>query len=218
MIHPYITVIEAAYETALKEESKISKEILELDGMTGKMTRHFYNAVCSAPETRYLEIGTWKGSSICSAIYKNTGKFTCIDNFSEFSSTTTRFDLMKNLDRFRGDNNIIFVEEDSFDVNVAELPKFNIYLYDGDHSRKAHEMALTYYISCLDDTFIFIIDDWNWPDVRGGTIDAIKKLGLNIIHYKEIRTSYDDTQPPPDNPERIKWHNGMGIFVLQKPI
>ncbi len=230
MSHPYITVIEAAYETALKEESKICKEILDLDGMTGKMTRHFYNAVCSAPETRYLEIGTWKGSSICSAIYKNTGKFTCIDNFSEFSETSTRIELLKNLTTFRGNTHVTFIEEDSFEVDVSELPKFNIYLYDGDHTREAHAQALTHYISCLDDTFIFIVDDWNWFNVRNGTTDAIEQLGLKVLYYKEIRTnmkivyskddhvSYDDTLVETDVDGPAKWHNGMGVYVLQKPI
>jgi hypothetical protein len=218
MTHPYISLIESAYQTALKEDSKVCKEILDMDGMTGKMTRHFYNAVCSSPDTRYLEIGTWKGSSICSAMYKNTGKFICIDNFSEFSQASTRVELLKNLTTFRGDTDVTFIEENSFEVNLNELPKFNIYLYDGDHSREAHVKALTYYISCLDDTFIFIIDDWNWYDIRYATKDAIEQLGLKVLYYKEICTTYDNTHPEPDNPEKIKWHNGMGIYVLQKPI
>jgi predicted O-methyltransferase YrrM len=212
----YITKIKEAYETALKEESKLCKEILALDGMSGKLTRHFYNAVCSAPDTRYLEIGTWKGSSICSAMYKNTGKFICIDNFSDFASTATRLELFKNLDTFRGDTNVTFIEENAFEVDVAELPKFNIYLYDGDHAREAHAKALTHYISCLDDTFIYLVDDWNWSLVRDGTYDAIKELGLKTAYFIEVRTTMDDTHPEVGDPGRIQWHNGIGIFVLQK--
>ena len=39
-----------------------------------------YNNICSMKDARYLEIGTWKGSSICSAMCNN--KMTClaIDN------------------------------------------------------------------------------------------------------------------------------------------
>ena len=42
-------------------------------------------------EARYLEIGTWKGSSICSAMCNN--KMTCvaIDNRSEFGGTKKEF-------------------------------------------------------------------------------------------------------------------------------
>ena len=35
--------IETAFENAEKYESKISQEILNIDGMSGKKTRHFYN-------------------------------------------------------------------------------------------------------------------------------------------------------------------------------
>ena len=44
--------------------SKINDEILNIGGMTGKKTRHFYNNICSMDDARYLEIGTWKGSSL----------------------------------------------------------------------------------------------------------------------------------------------------------
>ena len=37
--------------------------------MTGIKTRHFYNNILNTDDARYLEIGAWKGSSICSAMY-----------------------------------------------------------------------------------------------------------------------------------------------------
>jgi hypothetical protein len=71
--------IDKAFTYAEKGFSKITQGILDMEGMTGIKTRHFYNNMLNREGCRYLEIGTWKGSSICSAIYKNTGKFTCID-------------------------------------------------------------------------------------------------------------------------------------------
>ena len=64
--------------------SKITKEILHMDGKSGKKTRHFYNNICSMNDSRYLEIGTWKGSSICSAMCNNNMTCVAIDNWSEF--------------------------------------------------------------------------------------------------------------------------------------
>ena len=52
-------------------ESKINQDILNIEGMTGKKTRHFYNNICNMGDTRYLEVGCWKGSSICSAMINN---------------------------------------------------------------------------------------------------------------------------------------------------
>ena len=39
-----------------KYTSNITDEILSIDGMTGKKTRHFYNNLCSMNDARYLEI------------------------------------------------------------------------------------------------------------------------------------------------------------------
>ena len=60
-------------------------------------------------------------------------------------------------------------------------PKFNIYLYDGDHKEICHYKALTHYIDCMDRKFIYIIDDWNWKFVRDGTQKAIEDLKLKTL-------------------------------------
>ena len=76
--------IENAFDKAEKGESKITDYILYMEGMTGKKTRHFYNNLLNRDDSRYLEIGTWKGSSVCSAMCGNKAKVLCIDNWSEF--------------------------------------------------------------------------------------------------------------------------------------
>jgi hypothetical protein len=37
-------------------------------------------------------------------------------------------------------------------------------MYDGNHSNESHYNALLHYYLCLDDTFVFIVDDWNWEN------------------------------------------------------
>ena len=62
-------------------ESKVTMDIMRMEGMSGPKTRHFYNNLCSMDDARYLEIGTWKGSSICSAMCGNKMDYAvCIDN------------------------------------------------------------------------------------------------------------------------------------------
>jgi len=58
--------------------------ILQMSGMSGSKTRHFYNNLCSFPDITYLEIGTWKGSTVCSAICNNISTVVCIDNFNKY--------------------------------------------------------------------------------------------------------------------------------------
>ena len=96
------------------------------------------------------------------------------------------------------------------------MPRFNIYLYDGDHTEESHYKALTYYYNCLDDIFIFIVDDWNWKSVRDGTMRAIKDLRLKELFYRQIRTTLNNQHPEMGSPEQKKWHNGLYVCVLQK--
>jgi hypothetical protein len=200
--------IEASLRKTEENDSKLIgvNQILKMEGMSGKKTRHFYNNICSMDDVRYLEIGTWKGSSLCSAMYKN--KMTCVavDNWSEFWGPKAEF--MSNFNKFKGENNATFIEKNCWDIDARTIGKFNIYMYDGAHTEVTHFRALSHYLPCLDDEFIYIVDDWNWEYVRNGTLDSIKKNNLRILYHKWILT-------PSCHPSN-DWHNGISIFVLRK--
>ena len=181
-------------------------QILKMEGMSGKKTRHFYNNICSMDDARYLEIGTWKGSSLCSAMYKN--KMTCVavDNWSEMWGPKEEF--MSNFNKFKGENNATFIEKNCWDIDPNTIGKFNIYMYDGNHTATSHFQALSHYLPCLDNEFIYLVDDWNWEKVRNGTMGSIKKNNLRVLYQKWIHT--------PSNHPSNDWHNGISIFVLKK--
>lgn len=200
--------IEASLRKTEENDSKLIgvNQILKMEGMSGKKTRHFYNNICSMDDARYLEIGTWKGSSLCSAMYKN--KMTCVavDNWSEFWGPKDEF--TSNFNKFKGENNATFIEKNCWDIDARTIGKFNIYMYDGAHTEVTHFRALSHYLPCLDDEFIYIVDDWNWEYVRNGTMNSIKKNNLRILYQKWILT-------PSCHPSN-DWHNGISIFVLMK--
>ena len=210
----YKSLIERSFYNAENNISKITDDIINMDGMSGTKTRHFYNNLLNIEDARYLEIGTWKGSSVCSAMCENKATVVCIDNWSEFGGPKSEF--LENFERFKGVNNATFIENDCFQVDISILPKFNIYMYDGNHTNESHYMALLHYYKCLDDTFIFIVDDWNWKDVRDGTFNSIEKLKLNILYEIELRTTDDETHAEWGSPEQRAWHNGIYVAILQK--
>jgi hypothetical protein len=219
LIEKYKNHVKSAFNDADNNISKITEEIINIKGFTGRKTRHFYNNLLNIEDARYLEIGTWKGSSVCSAMYGNNANVTCIDNWSEFIDYNygpdPKGEFLSNFDKFKGENNANFIEADCYKVDVTSLPKFNIYMFDGEHSTESHYNALTYYYNCLDDIFIFVVDDWNMKSVRDGTIKSIETLNLKILYEKEIRLTWDDShtpQPLADN----TWWNGMYIAILQK--
>ena len=213
MMETYKTLIETAFKNAENNISKNTNDIINMEGMSGTKTRHFYNNLLTTEDARYLEIGTWKGSSVCSAMCGNKAKVVCIDNWSEFGGPKLEF--LVNFEKFKGENEATFIENDCYNVDVSVLPKFNIYMYDGNHTNESHYKALLHYYDCLDDIFIFIVDDWNWKDVRDGTINSIQKLNLKVLYDKEIRLTWDNSVTP--EPDLSKtWWNGIYVAILQK--
>lgn len=209
----YKTLVETAFHKAENNISKITSEIIQMDGMSGTKTRHFYNNLLNTKDARYLEIGTWKGSSVCAAMCNNEATVVCIDNWSEFGGPKAEF--LVNFKKFKGKNAATFIEKDCYKVDVSGLPKFNIYMYDGNHTHESHYQALLHYYNCLDDVFIFIVDDWNWVDVRDGTINSIKKLNLKVLYEKEVRLTWDNSHTP-EAEAKASWHNGIYVAILQK--
>jgi hypothetical protein len=184
-----------------------------INGLIGEKTQHFYNNLLSIDGIKYLEIGCWQGASTFAAMYDNATDIVVIDNWSEFGG---KLEFKENFDKYVGSNRVVVYDDDSFLINTSNLPNnFNIYMYDGNHSVSSQYYALTYYINNLDNEFIYIVDDWNWGDVREGTHMAIQDLGLNILYSKEMRFTIDNTHTP-HNDAYKNWWNGIGIFVLSK--
>lgn len=207
----YIEHIKKSLINADNNFSKLTDELLNIEGMSGNKTRHLYNNLLELDDARYLEIGTWKGSSICSAMYKNKANIVCIDNWSEFGGAKTEF--TNNFEKFKGDNNAFFIEGDCFKIDVSKLPKFNIFIYDGCNSFDSHYNILNYYYNVFDDIFIFIVNNWNNHRIRSATLSSIIDLNLKIIFKKELIYSNQDNVYTNN---RLEWWNGMLITILQK--
>lgn len=209
MKYDYISIVELALKNAEQNVSKLTEDgTLSIKGMSGRKTRHFYNNLLNFEDARYLEIGTYIGSSVCSAMCGNKATVVCIDNWSEFNDDyKSKSTFLTNFEMYKGENTATFIESDCFSVDTSTLPKFNVYMYDGNHAYECHEKALSYFYNCLDDVFIFVVDDWNWEQVRNGTRNSIQSLNLKVLYEKEIRTT---SYPCQD------WWNGMAVYILQK--
>lgn len=213
LLEKYKTHIEKSIDNAEHYKSKLPKEILSMTGYSGLKTRHFYNNLLSMENSKYLEIGTWMGSSVCSAMYGNSAKVLCIDNWSQFGGPKNKFLHYFNL--YKGTNDAQFMEGDCFQIDVSVLPKFNIYMYDGDHEYQNHYKALIHFLDCLEDIFIFVVDDWNWENVRLGTHHAIRDSKCKILYEKNIRMTTDNSHTE-HNRAIANWWNGIYVCILQK--
>lgn len=213
-LNTLISHAEKSFEKSNQNISKLTKEILEMEGMSGIKTRHLYNNLCSLDGLNYLEIGTFKGSSFVSAIYNNKINALAIDNWSEFNGPKKEF--FNNMERHCPNQKYNFIEKDSFDINDEDIKQFmdsvDIFLYDGCHEEISHKKAITFFQKFLSKYCIIVIDDWrtdgNWGRVQRGTYKGIEECGIKIHKKIEVVTRQELTGPK-------EYWNGFGLLVCE---
>jgi Methyltransferase domain len=212
-----VSQVESALDAAVMQANIEPTGIYAIQGMSGKKYRFFINRLIGTlPDARYLEVGSWAGSTLCSAIHGNRVRAVAIDNWSEFGGPKDVF--LAHLRLFkRPGADVTFIEADFRNVDYRTLGPFNVYLFDGPHEEKDQYDGLSLALPALDNRFVFIVDDWNWDRVRRGTFAAIEACGLTMAFSAEIRTTVDNTHPQQAFGQS-DWHNGYFIAVLDKPM
>ena len=212
---PLIACVEKAFYQALDDAGKIDPAVLAMDGMSGRKYRLLINNLIEAiPDARYLEIGTWAGSTLCSAINQNQVRATAIDNWSEFGGPKAQF--LSNLERFKTPGaEVTFIESDFRKIDYASLGRFNVYMFDGPHTTADQYDGISLPLPALEDEFVLIVDDWNHGPAREGTLKALAALNLTVLHAFAIRTTLDGSHPTLAR-QASDWHNGYFIAVVSK--
>jgi Methyltransferase domain len=224
-VQHYIRHVYRAFEESKAGYSSLTPDVLAMSGMSGTMTRHLYNNLAwlklpanqGAPRPlNYLEIGTWKGSSLVAAVYGNPHVHAvCIDNWSEFGSPRQDYDA--NIQKFLPEADLTTIEDDCFKAGVVGDTMFDIYLYDAGHTFDDHRRAITHFASNLADVSIVVIDDWNKSYIRAGTIQGLLECDkiLTVRESFEVRHTYDDTHTPLDQAKAQYW-NGIIVMVIER--
>lgn len=205
MVNKLIDIVKTAQTNAENEISKITHEILGIDGMSGAKGRHFLNNLVF-DGCKYLEIGSHLGSTLCSALYGNFPK-------QSFSIDIIRHDKFnENVSRFINTPHTTITSE-CFAINPVEygIADIDVYFFDGPHGMRDHELALEYYIKSMANTFIFAVDDWNGVEAQQGTETSIEQLGLKTLY----KASLPENVSGYGNDSSGYW-NGIGVFVLEK--
>ena len=215
----FISKINDAFDAVDQDKTKLVDGIFGIDGMSGRKTRIFYNTLMDMNiPVNYLEIGTWKGSTFVSAMYKNTNVHGyALDDFTAPNISGTK-QVEENIRTFlTNGENCTIIKRDCFNGIADELKdqKIQVYMYDAGHTEEDHQKSLTHYIDIMDDIFVFIVDDWNHAAVRNGTYYSMAKSGVKVLYEKEIRYTWDDKVTPLDIIHNEFW-NGMYVAVLKK--
>ena len=198
-------------QKACRNESKLSKEILDMKGMTGKQTRHLYNNLCSVKGMNYLEVGVHRGSSYISALHCNPATAVAIDNWSEFGDVKAEF-----FGNFRSHcfgKTLNIIERDCFEVTCTDIsafiPRIDVYLYDGKHTYDSQKLAMSLYRELYSRFLVIVVDDWRYDFIQSGTRDGLVAAHLDVLDFQERITHESGSGP-------IEFWNGFGIFVCEK--
>ena len=192
--------IKQSFNNASNNHSKLTNEIITISNMVGIKKLHFFNNLLEMEDSRYLQLGGWKGATVCSAMYNNHSIITCVHDWSEFGGPRNVF--LNNINKCRGNNNVIFIENDPIKVNLNNIPKCNIYYSCNDPNMEA---TLQYYLPRLDTTFIYIASGWNWWYVRKDTYVMFSTLKLVVLFEMTIA---------PHNEIIKHWDSGLAVFVV----
>jgi hypothetical protein len=211
MLIDYPTHIEQSLQHALAKTSKLTETALSVQGFSTPTMRHLFNNLCSGVR-KYLEVGVWLGGTATASVFNNNNvEATFIDNFSQdFSHKGVLETLQSNLEMVRPESGpFTLFNEDCWKFDVSKLSGIDLFFFDGRHDFEDQRKALPYFLECMSNEFIFIVDDSTWVPVREGT-----KAGLDDLKGKiTIKKQWLLHPPHGDHPV---WHNGVDIYLCEK--
>lgn len=201
--------VETAIARATAGESRLDAQALSLEGLSSAAVRHLLNNLCAPADVRYLEVGTYKGSTLVAASCGNPGLFTAVDDFSEFGHMGPRETFEAVRAEFARRCRFTFHEADCWSTALRRrLPRaVNVYFYDGPHRYEDQYRAFTHFDPVFAETFIAVVDDWNTKTVRDATRQAFADLRYRTLHERELFTKrwlHD------------LWWNGLLVAVVRK--
>lgn len=208
--------VKRAFSRAFCGHGELDAGILTMEGLSGRKYRLFINNLMTTLyRPRYLEIGCWTGSTLFSATSGAGVSATTIDDWSEVGAPREAF--LANLRRLRAESSdITLIESDFRKVGYASLGPIDVFTYDGPHQESDQYDGIVMPAAALKDEHVLVVDDWNWPGPRSGTLRALGDLRYSIRYALAIRTTLDDSHPELYG-EATDWHNGYFIAVLAKP-
>lgn len=215
---PVQTIIDHVSDSiagALSHRSWLHADALNIGGFsTGEQQRLICNLVhLPTEEPAYCEVGLYKGKTFCAAMNNSTTLhlYGYEDASQPFGDDNVIGELKANIEKFKGDaKSVTLFDGDFFKMDLKQIKhKCQVFYYDGNHAYSFQKDALPYMLDALDDTFVYLVDDFSWPVVASGCRDSLQLLKDKVKIEREWILS-DGV------PDGKLWHNSVAIFVLSK--
>lgn len=187
----------------------------EVEGMTTANEVAVLNRAAHhlPPGEIYLEVGTFRGRSLCGAIRGVDGvTFVAIENFVEFGmlGEEARAALMRNLHTYAVGKDVNLLDGDAFDLMArreAVTESVGVYFYDGEHTSLSHYLALGVAEPLLADEALVLIDDASWPMVQSAHRRYMARHPGWTVERRFDAAEQDDPY----------WANGLHILRYLRP-
>ena len=212
-----VDFVKKCIENADSLISKLPIEVSQYPGLSSQRVRHLINNLCSFGDAKYLNIGLYSGSSYFSAIFNNSLKATGIDFWRNgLASKVDEINFFKNLGEILSketetlDREFNIINQDCFMVKLKD--KYNVYFYDADHSYEGTYKSLAYFDKYLEDRFIFLMDDFDYPMIKESTNNSIADMGYKVEYRWEGIGDFGNWDVLTNN----VWWNGLLVCLLEK--
>jgi predicted O-methyltransferase YrrM len=127
-------------------------------------------ARCLAEGEHYVEVGTFRGTSLISAMQGNDGLFVAVDNWSMGDGSNEQ--LVSNLDRYG--LNATIIDGDAFETLRRGVPSpVGVYYYDNGHEYEQQLDGMRLAEPYLASPSLVIVDDTDWERVESAFDDYL---------------------------------------------
>ena len=196
--------VKNAFSAAEADNSKLDDSVLNINGVTGRKTRMFYNNLGNTSEPIVLiDVGTKNGSSTASFLKNNDNIKACvIDDWTHGGSSEELINTVNSSKL----TNIVSKPET---VDISLLPKANVVVYDNFYFDGELMRGIQKLSNVFADVCVLIVDDWNAIGVVQQTYSVLSSIDYTVVYENGVKTNYDSEAA-------ATYWNGIGVFVLVK--
>jgi cephalosporin hydroxylase len=167
------------------------------------------NACVSAmdPGELYVEVGTYQGGSLISALRDNDARAVGVDSFGEFQTTNNQETTLKNLETY-GVLPRVALHNMGFQEYFALVPadfRIQVYYYDGAHDYETQLAGMEAAWPFLQKGSIVLVDDYSYSEVSR----AVNQFVAN--HIDQIKFQF--VMLPIENVDETWWN---GCVVMRR--
>jgi protein O-GlcNAc transferase len=194
-----------------KHDARFAEVLSHLHCMSTARVYAVINAVvsCMDPGEIYVEIGTYQGGSLISALLGNNAQAVGVDSFHEFTATNSKAITRHNLEAFGMSDRVALFDmryQDYFG-SVSTDFKIAVYNYDGEHGYEPQLAGMEAAWSHLRKGSVIIVDDYFYPEVTR----AVNQFIANHVDRVKVLLIVDSLNET-NAPDPVWWN---GIICLR---